>query len=192
MPDRTLPAAFIATLEALTDWLDAEQVPYTIIGGVAVSLIAQPRATHDVDTAIWLGEEQWESFFHAGEDRGFHSRLTDALEFAVRARVLLLRHQRSGISIDLSLCALPFEREMIERAVTLEIGGLKLKVPTPEDLIITKAVAQRPKDIADIEAIVNVHQNLDFPYIRHWVREFADALEMPELLEHLEKILRHG
>ncbi len=81
---------------------------------------------------------------------------------------------------------------MIERAQTLEIGELKLKVPTPEDLIITKAVAQRPKDIADIGAILAAKKNLDLPYIREWVKEFATALEMPEILDNLERLLRHS
>lgn len=191
MPDLTLPAAFVSALKSLIDWLDAEQVPHTLIGGVAVSLLAQPRATQDIDAVIWLDAEGWEAFFRAGEALGFEPRLNDALEFAARSRVLLLRHQRSGVSIDLSLGALLFEQEMIDRATTLEIDGLKLKVPTPEDLIITKAVAQRPKDIADIEAILNIHQNLDFAYIRRWAEEFAAALETPELLENLERLLRH-
>jgi hypothetical protein len=191
MPDLTLPAAFVSALKSLNDWLNAEQVPHALIGGVAVSLLAQPRATQDIDAVIWLDEQRWEAFFRAGEARGFEPRLNDALEFAARSRVLLLRHQRSGVSIDLSFGALAFEREMIERAMTLEIDELKLKVPTPEDLIITKAVAQRPKDIADIEAILNIHQNLDFTYIRRWAEEFAAALETPELLENLEKLLRH-
>jgi hypothetical protein len=37
-----------------------------------------------------------------------------AFEFAARTRVLLLRHVASGIDIDVSLGALPFERETIE------------------------------------------------------------------------------
>ncbi|HYG78825.1 MAG TPA: DUF6036 family nucleotidyltransferase [Pyrinomonadaceae bacterium] len=79
---------------------------------------------------------------------------------------------------------------MIERAVALDLGELSLKVPTPEDLIITKAVAHRPKDMADVEAIVSIHRNLDVQRIRHWTKEFAAALEAPELLEDLERMLR--
>jgi hypothetical protein len=38
-------------------------------------------------------------------------------------------------------------------------------------------------------AILNIEQNLDFGRIRFWVGQFADVLEMPELVEGLEKIL---
>ncbi|MGH9835680.1 MAG: nucleotidyltransferase [Blastocatellia bacterium] len=76
------------------------------------------------------------------------------------------------------------------RARTLTIGSLKLRVATPEDLIIMKAVAHRLRDIADIEAILNVERNLDLARIRYWVSQFAGALEMPELVDDLERVLR--
>ncbi|HYG78824.1 MAG TPA: hypothetical protein VD861_00470, partial [Pyrinomonadaceae bacterium] len=101
MPDVSLPAAFIAALRGLADWLDAGQVPYSAIGGVAVSLLAQPRTTQDIDAVIWLDADRWEAFLRAGESHGIQPRLSDALEFAARSRVLLLRH-RSGVSLDLS------------------------------------------------------------------------------------------
>jgi hypothetical protein len=192
MSESQLPSSFIAVLESLTVWLEAVQVPHATIGGVAVSLIAQPRMTQDIDAVIWLEENQWDAFLKSGADYGFAPRIADALEFARRARVLLLKHEPSEVSVDLSLGALGFEREMIERATTVAIGSLRLKVATPEDLIITKVVAQRSKDIADIEAILAVQPDLDHIRIRRWASEFAEALDMPELREILERLLgRH-
>jgi len=106
--------------------------------------------------------------------------------------VLLLRHESSGINFDVSLGALPFELEMIERAATIKVSDFEVNVPTPEDLIITKAVAHRPKDIADIEAILSAHPHLDVQRVRFWVREFAVALERPQLSEGLEALLPRG
>lgn len=173
-------------------WLDAAQVPHTTIGGIAVALIAQPRVTQDVDAVVWLGQEQWGDLLKTGEHYGFAPRLSDALEFAITSRVLLMSHQSSGINFDISLGALPFELEMIERAAVIKVGEFEIKVPTPEDLIITKAVAHRPKDTSDIEAILSAHPQLDLQRVRFWVREFAVALERPELLEDLEILLRRG
>lgn len=192
MAEVHLPEPFLVALQSLAEWLKAEGVPYTAIGGIAVSLIAQPRATQDIDACIWLAEDRWAALLASGAEHGFVPRISDALEFAQQARVLLLKDQRSGTSIDISCGALEFEREMIDRATTLEIGALVLKVPTPEDLIVTKAVAQRAKDIADIESIVSVQKNLDVNRIRRWLNEFAAALEMPEIKESVEGILlRH-
>jgi predicted nucleotidyltransferase len=103
--------------------------------------------------------------------------------------VLLVRHEQSGIDVDVSFGSLPFEKELIARAVYLEVGGARIPMPTIEDLIITKAVAHRSRDLADIESLVELHSQLDVARILRWVREFADALEMPELLSDLEEIL---
>jgi len=67
---------------------------------------------------------------------------------------------------------------------------LALPLPTPEDLIIMKAIPQRPRDIADIEAVLDVHADLDIGRIRTWVQQLTDALEAPELYENLERILK--
>lgn len=190
MAESGLPESFQAALRDLARWLVAESVPYTTIGGVAVSLLGQPRATQDIDVVVWLDQSRWESFVDAGRGFGFEERITDALDFAARSRVILLRHGKSGISVDVSCGALPFEREMIDRATTLRVGGIEIKVPTPEDLIITKAVAQRAKDIADIEALLRIQENLDVARIRRWTGEFAAALETPEMAELVERLLK--
>lgn len=187
--EANVPSAFIAALKALSDWLETEKVPHATIGGVAVSLIAQPRATQDIDAVIWLEEDRWTLFLASSYKHGFAPRASDALEFAKRARVFLLQHQASGISVDLSCGALEFEREVIERANTIVIGALRLRVATPEDLIIMKAIAHRPRDFADIESILDANQSLDLERIRQQVGQFASLLEAPEMLNNLEAIL---
>ena len=60
---------------------------------------------------------------------------------------------------------------MLDRSTELNAGSISLKVATPEDLIILKAVAHRQRDLIDIDNLLDVHQNLDFDRIRHWVRQ---------------------
>lgn len=184
-----LPSPLIETLRDLIAWLEAEKVQQVVIGGVAVALIAQPRMTEDIDAVISLDTDLLESFLLTATSYGFAPRISDAADFARRRRVILLQHQPTGVNVDLSCGVLPFEEEMILRARLLTIGSLKVKVATPEDLVITKAIAHRPRDIADIESILNIEPNLDFERIRFWVSQFAEALEMPELMEDLEKLL---
>lgn len=192
MSEVGLPSPFIDALKALSNWLEAEQVPHATIGGVAVSLIAQPRATQDIDVVIWIEVDRWKPLLESSHAYGFEPRISDALEFAKRARVFLLKHRTSGISIDLSCGALEFERETIERAADIVIDELKLKVTTPEDLIIMKAVAHRPRDVADVESILDANPAIDLRRVRNWVSQFASALETPEILNDLESVLsRH-
>jgi hypothetical protein len=73
----------------------------------------------------------------------------------------------------------------VERSVVYQAGSLTIRLPTPEDLIIFKAVAHRPQDLLDIQAIVESHPDLDRERIKHWVQEFAQVLEMPELWDDI-------
>jgi predicted nucleotidyltransferase len=103
--------------------------------------------------------------------------------------VLLLRHAASGTDIDLSLGILPFEVEMVERSRIVDLGAIQLRLPTPEDLIIMKAVAHRPKDLADIQAIAASHPDLDKARIQFWVEQFGEALDLPDLWKTISRML---
>ena len=52
-----------------------------------------------------------------------------------------------------------------------------------------KAVAHRPKDIADIQAIAASHPSLDKERIRSWVEQFGEALELPNLWKMISQLL---
>lgn len=160
-----------------------------IIGGVAVSLLGKPRLTADVDAVILLSTEDLPRLMQAAIQEGLAPRLKDAEDFARRHHVLLLRHQESGIDVDISLGMLPFEVEAVERSLVYHVGSLAIRLPTVEDLIIFKAVAHRSKDLLDIQMLVEGHPDLDRKRIKRWVREFALALEMPELWDDIAKWL---
>ena len=123
---------------------------------------------------------------------GFAPRGADALEFARDTRVLLVHHGPSAIDAVVSLGCLPFEAETIETADVVEISGIRLRLPRPENLIVMKAVANRPRDLADIEALVDAYPELDRKKVRSWVREFSSILEMPEILDQVDSLLKRS
>ena len=184
------PAQLLVALRDLQSWLSHERIDYATIGGVAVSLVAQPRFTNDIDAVVWVDAAEWRPFLESGVQYGFVSRIPDPIEFAARSRVLLLRHSNTGIGLDLSFAALPFEREMIDEAIAIRIQEVSLRIARPEDLIVMKAVANRTKDLADIESILSTNPKLDLARVRRWVKEFADVLEAPEIATNLERILK--
>jgi hypothetical protein len=189
MPEPTDLTPLLAVLRDLVAWLKAGKVQGVVIGGLAASLLGRPRLTRDVDALVLIDEGLWADFLAAGRGYGFIPRRDDALAFAQETRVLLVRHQESGIDVDIVFGSLPFEKEAVARATWMEMGGLRAPLPLPEDLIIMKAVAHRPQDLTDIEAILAAHPKLNLRRARRWVREFAAALSMPEILNDLEALL---
>src|ERR1044071_1840284 len=171
-------------------WMTRERIAGTIVGAVAVSIRGQPRNTDDVDAVVLGDTTSWERVLESAARYGFVPRIDDVLDFAAHSRVLLLRHEPSGVDVDVSLGALPFEREMIERSTIVKVSGLQLRLSSAEDLVIMKALARRPKDIADIDGILTVNPDLDLAHVRHHLREFSSVLEMPEIYDDFEQLLR--
>lgn len=161
-----------------------------IIGGIAVSFLGRSRLTVDLDAVLMASAEEIPVVLRAASQEGIEPRADGALDFARRHRVLLLRHLPSQTNIDVSLGVLPFEQEAVGRSREVRVAGLALRLPTPEDLIIMKAVAHRPRDLEDIQGIIDSNSRLDKSRIEAWVRQFAEALEMPELWEDIAGMLK--
>lgn len=179
----------LAPLRALQNLISKFNDQGVIIGGIATSLLGTPRYTVDLDAVILLGLEGIPHLLTEAAIQGIEPRIPDPVDFARKNRVLLLRHMASGTDIDISMGILPFEVEMVQRSKIKEISSVKLRLPTPEDLIIMKAVAHRPKDLADVQAIASSNPNLDKERIRLWVEQFGEALDIPDLWKTISRLL---
>lgn len=180
------------TLRDLLRWFAAAQTPFLIIGGVAASLLGRARLTRDVDALVLLPEESWTDFLESGKTFGFKARIADPVPFAFRSRVFLLQHTVSQIQVDISLGSLAFERDAIDRAVHRQIFGLDVPLPAVEDLIVMKAIAQRPQDLVDIDFLLEINPGVDVAYIRRCVAGLVEMMEAPEVYSKADEILtRH-
>lgn len=182
-----LPPSLLAPLADLGRWLDAMGARFVIVGGIAVSFLSRPRFTQDVDALVILSEAEWESAIAIAPNHGIVPRIEDALKFARRNRVLLLRHLESGIDIDLIFGGLSFELSAVDHAHVHDIGGVQVRLPRVEDLLILKAVAHRPQDMQDIDGLLAAHPEANIEAVRRWVREFGAATAMSDLLEDFDK-----
>jgi hypothetical protein len=182
-------APLLEPLAALQRLLSRFEDRGVIIGGIAVSLLGKPRLTADLDAMFLLSIADIPHLIEVAKSEGIEPRIEAAEEFARKNRVVLLRHQGSGTNIDISLGMLPFEEEIVERSSMIRAGNISVRLPTPEDLVILKAVANRPRDVLDIRTIIESHPDLDRKRIEFLVRQFASALEMPELWTDIEDLL---
>jgi Nucleotidyl transferase of unknown function (DUF2204) len=179
----------LAPIQALQSLISQFNNQGVIIDGVAVSLLGAPRYTVDLDAVFLLNLEDVPRLLVEATKQGIEPRVSNPIGFARKNRLLLLRHIASGTDIDISLGILPFEVEMVERSTIVEIGSLKLRLPAPEDLIILKAVAHRPKDLEDIQAIASSHPNLDKERMKYWVEQFGEALDLPEFWKMISQLM---
>jgi hypothetical protein len=161
-------------------------IPYAIIGGLAVQYWGEPRFTQDIDLTVSAPLDELNEFVQRILDR-FVPRIPDALDFALRNRIVLVQTS-DGYPLDIALGLPGYEDQVMQRAVQYELSpGRTVRLCSAEDLIIHKAVAGRAQDIRDIEGIVYRQGDaLDVDYIRLWLAEFADVTANPGLHEPFE------
>jgi hypothetical protein len=181
--------ALSAALADVGKWLEAADIQAAIVGGVAASLLGRPRSTRNIDVLAILPETEWEAALDAAARHGIVPRTERPLEAARRSAMLLLRHGESAIDIDVILGSLRFERGAVEHAQDHNAGGVTIRLPRVEDLLIMKALAHRPQDMQDIEGLLDAHTDVDIDAVRRGVSEFATAAAMPALIDDLERVL---
>jgi len=184
--DRALLEGLAAVGAALED-LGA---PAMVIGGIAVIARGVPRQTVDVDATVWAEAVEVDALLDLLARHDIRPRIADAAAFAQRHQVLLLRHDPSGTPVEISFAWLPFEREALARATLVDFAGVRVRVATPEDLVVYKAVAWRDRDRSDVERLLTLHgDGIDLARVRSLIREFADALDEPERVPAFEAIV---
>lgn len=153
-------------IERVLGALNAAEVRYLVVGGVAVVLHGYLRTTRDLDLVVQLGTENLEKALGALKDLGFEPAVPVPMEaFADPATreswrreknlvVFSLWHpQRPGFQVDL-FAAEPFDfAETYARAVRVPLESTAATVISARDLIALKRRAGRPQDLADIDAL---------------------------------------
>jgi predicted nucleotidyltransferase len=184
-------ARLVSAVSALERTLARLRVRHMLIGGIAVAARGVRRLTDDVDATFWADGVDLERLLDQLAHDDVVPRIPDAVAFARKSQVLLLRHGATGVDIDLSLAWLPFESEALDRAERMALGRRRVPVASPDDLIVYKAIAARERDRSDVERLLELHgDRIALPRVRRIVAELAEALERPELAVDLERIVQ--
>jgi len=144
--------------------LDAHGVRYIVIGGVAAIAQGYPLATDDLDVTPARDPENLARLADALRELRVRLRVSrgPAVEFPLEAS-FLSRAASWALETDDGLAFdLVFEpagsagyADLLRDAATLDLGdGLVVRVASLRDLIRMKQAAGRPKDIAQVPALV--------------------------------------
>lgn len=167
---------FNQLLEQIALSLEHRQIPYMVIGGQAVLIYGEPRLTRDIDITLGVGPERLQDLLSIVESSGWRLLVENPEEFVQRTLVLPVQDPGSGIRIDLIFSYSPYERQAMERARSLRIGKATVRFAAPEDVIVLKVVAGRPRDLEDVRSILLKNPQLDREYIRRWLAELDHSL----------------
>lgn len=147
---------------------------FAVIGAVARNAWAPPRATTDIDVTVSGREDALLAIGNALEALGYvrvREHRTDPADPLPDIRTY---RSPSGPprQIDILVAKTPFEREVLARVEPIDLGGTELPVASPEDLVVYKLLADRPRDREDIRSILTTQERagrpIDWAYIEHW------------------------
>ena len=179
---------------ASIDFLEGADVPYMVIGGLAVAAVGEPRMTADIDVVAFVSMDAAERLIAVAAAQGFRA----ADDEAERLRITgTLRFHRDRFQLDVVVASLPFEERARERARPRRLFDRDVPMPSPEDLLLFKVMAGRDKDLVDAVGIARRHAGrLDLPYLDAAIDGICDLAEdtRPRLLlaEVLEKSRRQS
>ena len=184
---QTAPGELLAALASACSELGAR---WYLFGAQAAMVWGRPRLTADIDVTVRQDPEDPERLVRTLEARGFALRISDADRFAQRSRVLPFLHVASGLPVDIVLAGPGLEDLFLSRARPVTMGGVTVPVISPEDLIATKILAGRPKDVEDVRGILRERfPDLDIGLVRSTLALLEDALAQSDLLPAFEREL---
>ena len=151
--------------------LQKHDVPYVVVGGIALNLHAVERATMDVDLVLAMDDDNLQRFLNAATELELKPSLPVKIESLCNAAQLdewvrekhmiafcLRSPSKSAPSVDIIVRPkVSFER-MYQNRIEKDIGGVQFKVASIDDLIALKTDTGRNKDTSDVAALNKVKQ----------------------------------
>lgn len=157
-------------LFAVHDSLHRARVPHAIGGAIALAYCTlDPRGTRDLDVNVFVGPERAREVLAAlPEQVEVSGRQLEVLERQGQVRL------RSGITpVDLFLSVLPFHDHVERHVRNVPFEGRTIPVLDCTALAVFKAMFDRPRDWADIEAMVEA-RSLDVAEATGWIKEMVE------------------
>ena len=115
--------------------------------------------------------------------------LTDA--FLADARLLPFVHRKTGFPVDVVLVNSSLQAEFLERRRMIDAGGSRVPMISPEDLVATKILAGRRKDLEDARGVLLERaERLDLKRVRQVIDQLDAIRGGNKLRARLERLAR--
>lgn len=157
-----------------------------VFGAQAAILYGAARFTEDIDVTVELGTVAPAVLVAALEEQGFVARAKDD-DFIAQTRVIPLLHEATNTPIDVVLAGPGIEEVFFDGRRQLDIEGVLVPVACPEDLVVMKVLAARPKDLEDVVAVLAAQDHFDQERARWLIELLEQALDQNDLSPSFER-----
>jgi hypothetical protein len=152
----------------LHEMLDSLALPHQFGGAIALAWYRNPRATTDIDVNLTVPP--------AAADPVLGALLPLGVSVTPADRESIVRDGQArldwdGSYLDVFFATFELHQEMAEHVRLVQFGPVQIPILSPEDLIVCKAVFDRPKDWLDIEEMVRWGTEIDTSRALAWVAD---------------------
>ena len=152
----------LTVLRRTAEALDLHRLPWALVGGLAVSVRAEPRFTRDIDVAAAVVDDLGaEALVASLVASGFRLRLSlehDALKRLATVRLTPPGEPEEGVVVDLLFASSGIEMEICRDADRVELApGLSVPIAQAGHLVAMKLLAlapDRPQDAVDLRLLI--------------------------------------
>lgn len=189
MPSLAPPAELLLALSRVFASL---RVGWFVFGAQAVMYWGRPRLTEDIDVTVQLGAVDVADLVAHLQQAGFALRVEGTAAFIAQTRVVPLVFGDSGWALDMVLGGPGLEEDFVQRAIPVEVApGVTAPMIAAEDLIVTKVLAGRPKDLEDIRGILLAQAGrLNLNEVRRVLAMLEDALGVSDLMPAFDNLAK--
>lgn len=190
MPSRASRPAPVELLAAFDQAMRSGGFRWYVFGAQAVVAYGRPRMTGDVDVTVELAGRSRRELVDALRDCGFEARFELSEEQLSSSHLLPMLHVPTRMPVDLVVARPGLQQEFLARAAPVDIGGHVVPLISVEDLIVTKVLAGRRKDLEDIRGVLlGRWETIDFEHVDRVLTALEHALEDPKLKRRLARLV---
>ncbi len=162
-------------------WLESVNRSYAIIGAHSLAFYNQSRATFDVDVLVAATADDLGVLRVSAEQHGFQVDQQWGDDNPM-LRDVQLRLMRNGVPVDIMLPRDDQDLAALTRRQSHTVGNDQVWVLAPEDIILQKLKAGRPRDFDDcLPLFASLREQLNHEYLTSW----ATSLGVRDELDYL-------
>jgi hypothetical protein len=190
------PGAPEQALSDIAKRLREMNVPFALVGGLAVSVRAEVRFTRDLDIAVTIRDDAALETLVRDLGRGGYS-IVATVEQEHHGRLAIVRLQSAtGIAVDVLATSSGIESEIVARSSMVDFPHVgPVPVASVEDLLAMKVLSaseERLQDRIDARNLILAAPALDLAAVRHALERITARGydRSQDLLAKLDAILR--
>ena len=165
----------IDVLKTVIGRLDEAKIPYMITGSIAGNFYSIPRMTRDIDMVAEINLSDTKKIYELFKDDFYidEEQITAAVKEQEMFNII---HNKAIVKVDFIVRKnSEYRRLEFSRRKYFDFEGMKIAIVSPEDLIISKLFwakeSHSEMQINDVKNLIASVENLNYNYIKKWVKE---------------------